>query len=385
MKTIVVQMGARRRYNIPAFLYRQGYLDALYTDLCFPSYLKYFVWHRRVSLEIPFSKIRITPFSFIKAKYLSRNKPEKFFETQESLFSKSLINWGVREASVVYAMYQEGLPFLHYAKSQGLKIIVDVNSVPNLFRIEHEEQKKFSDWEALSQIDLEKTDERTSETIQLADALFCPSEKVKEELCQISTSAMNKVCLVKYACSIKNPVRNFPIAGRVLFVGLACLRKGIHYFSKAANLLLTQFPEINWDFRVSGKVSEQVRYHPETVRLRFLGHLSTKQVCDELSRADVFVLPTLAEGSSGAIFEALSSGIPIVTTPSAGSVIEDGREGYLVPEREVEPLAKKIYDIVHDRELRNALSLGALKCAEKYNQTTWEVWFKEALLRVNKI
>ena len=385
MKAIVVQMGARRRYSIPAFLYRQGYLDALYTDVCFPSYLKYLVRHRRVSLQIPFSKIRIAPCSFIKAKYLSRNKPEKFFEIQEDLFSKSLINWGVCEASIVYAMYQEGLPFLHYAKSKGLKIVVDVNSVPNLFHIEHEEQKKFSDWEALSQIDLEKIDERTSETVQLADALFCPSEKVKKELCQISTNAINKVYLVNYGCSIKNSVRNFPITGRVLFVGLACLRKGIHYFSKAANLLLTQFPKINWDFRVAGKASDQVRYHPEAVRLRFLGHLSTKQECEELSRADVFVLPTLAEGSSGAIFEALSSGIPVVTTPSAGSVIEDGREGYLVSEREVESLSKKIYDIVHDRELRNTLSLGALKCAEKYNQTTWEGWFKEALLRVNKI
>jgi len=50
------------------------------------------------------------------------------------------------------------------------------------------------------------------------------------------------------------------------------------------------------------------------------------------------VLPSLAEGSAGVIYEALASGFAVITTESAGSVVRDGIEGFIVPEGDPQAL-----------------------------------------------
>ena len=48
----------------------------------------------------------------------------------------------------------------------------------------------------------------------------------------------------------------------------------------------------------------------------------------------MFVLPSLAEGSAEVTYEAIAAGVPVVTTRAAGSVVRDGIEGRIVPERD---------------------------------------------------
>ena len=50
-----------------------------------------------------------------------------------------------------------------------------------------------------------------------------------------------------------------------------------------------------------------------------------------MASADVFVFPSLFEGSAVVTYEALAAGLPSVVTPSAGSVVRDGVEGFIVP------------------------------------------------------
>ena len=71
----------------------------------------------------------------------------------------------------------------------------------------------------------------------------------------------------------------------------------------------------------------------------YLGAIPRNQVQQEFRRADLFVLPTLAEGMALSALEAMASGLPVITTPQCGSVIRDGIEGFLVPIRDAEALA----------------------------------------------
>jgi glycosyltransferase involved in cell wall biosynthesis len=82
-------------------------------------------------------------------------------------------------------------------------------------------------------------------------------------------------------------------------------------------------------------------------------------------------LPTLAEGSATVIYEALSFGIPVVTTNSAGSVMIHGQEGYIVPEREVDALVEAISGIALNRDLREAMSLEARNTSIEYSEAKW--------------
>jgi glycosyltransferase involved in cell wall biosynthesis len=91
----------------------------------------------------------------------------------------------------------------------------------------------------------------------------------------------------------------------------------------------------------------------------------------ELAAADVFVLPTLAEGSATVIFEALALGIPVVTTKSAGSAVTSGNEGLIVRERDAESLADAIDQIVCNRTLHRSMSAEAVTTAAEYTEAQW--------------
>lgn len=84
--------------------------------------------------------------------------------------------------------------------------------------------------------------------------------------------------------------------------------------------------------------------------------------------ADLLVHPTFYDACSLAVFEALASGLPVITTRSngAGGIITDGKEGFVVDDpRDTSTLAEKIHHLFDDR-IREASSRAARKLAERY-------------------
>jgi len=88
------------------------------------------------------------------------------------------------------------------------------------------------------------------------------------------------------------------------------------------------------------------------------------------------VLPALAEGSAYVCYEALACGLPVITTPNAGSVVRDGIEGYIVPIRDADALAERIMRLAHNRPLLAEMSNRAVARAEEY---VWERWSERLL------
>ena len=73
----------------------------------------------------------------------------------------------------------------------------------------------------------------------------------------------------------------------------------------------------------------------------------------EMRRHDVFVFPSLFEGFGLVILEAMSQGIPVITTlHTAGpDVIEEGRSGFIVPIRSAQAIADRLNLLAGDRAL----------------------------------
>src|SRR5262249_27834906 len=78
--------------------------------------------------------------------------------------------------------------------------------------------------------------------------------------------------------------------------------------------------------------------------------------------------PSLHEGSALVTYEALASGLPVITTENAGSVVRDGVDGFVVPIRDVTALQEKILMLYQNRELRREMGARARERAEQF---TW--------------
>jgi glycosyltransferase involved in cell wall biosynthesis len=77
----------------------------------------------------------------------------------------------------------------------------------------------------------------------------------------------------------------------------------------------------------------------------------------ELAKANLFVLPSYAEGNSNAILEAMSAGLPIVATRVGGASMQIGRDGerFLVPPGDRQALADGLLELIEDEALRRRL------------------------------
>ncbi len=89
-----------------------------------------------------------------------------------------------------------------------------------------------------------------------------------------------------------------------------------------------------------------------------------------LRMIDIFVLPSLAEGISNTLLEAMASGLPLIATRTGGNpeLVDDGDNGYLVPVSDPRALANTIAKMLAEPETRKAMGLrGRKKVARRFN------------------
>lgn len=100
-------------------------------------------------------------------------------------------------------------------------------------------------------------------------------------------------------------------------------------------------------------------------RVRFLGR--RQDVPELLAACDVFALPSLYEGSSLAVLEAMAAGRPVVSSAIGGTeeLIEDGDSGLLVPPGDAGALRDALRRLLDDAGLRDSLAARARERVER--------------------
>jgi len=102
-----------------------------------------------------------------------------------------------------------------------------------------------------------------------------------------------------------------------------------------------------------------------------LGQTPREALLREMSEADVFVFPSLFEGFALVILEAMAAGLPVITTPNTAGpdLIEDGKDGLIVPAGDVKALQTAMESLLNDPERARAMGRAAHEKAKEY---TWE-------------
>jgi len=164
--------------------------------------------------------------------------------------------------------------------------------------------------------------------------------------------------------------RHRSVGRRLLFIGQWLPAKGTRYLVDAFTALAALS-----DFELAcvgtGATVEAVQQEfPATVRSRVtvLPRVDREELYEQLQLADVFVFPTLSEGFSCALLEAMAAELPVVTTPvgAAVDILDGGQNGVLVPCADVTALAAAVARMGGDAHTRAALGLSARQTALRF-------------------
>ena len=216
-------------------------------------------------------------------------------------------------------------------------------------------------------------DSRSRQEWEQADAILCASEFVLQSMVHSGVPAA-KCHLVPFGVTLPaTPPRLPDYDGqrplRLLFAGHVGLRKGVPHLLAALQALDGREVEL----RCAGTVElrpDVVAALPPHVRL--LGRVPRAEMAALYHWADAFVLPSIAEGSAIVVYEALSFGLPVITTFNAGSVIEDGVEGRIIPASDPVALSAAILAYCDDPALLKRHAAGARAAEDKISFERYE-------------
>ena len=116
----------------------------------------------------------------------------------------------------------------------------------------------------------------------------------------------------------------------------------------------------------------------------FLGQISHETVPGMLAASDIVAMPSLAEGMSLTLLEAMVCGRPVVASniPAIASVIEDGVTGRLVPVAQPAALARTFVALLSHRELATEIGARARDHAlARYDQHTMIANYERVFMR----
>jgi glycosyltransferase involved in cell wall biosynthesis len=215
--------------------------------------------------------------------------------------------------------------------------------------------------------------------LRRADHVLCLNEEDRQILVNDVHRAPGSVTRVYpgadpiYARAAES--RDYSTATRVMFAGTWRKNKGIEDLVPACVAVAERRPDITLHVIGAGVPADVVYARfPEGLRGRIHCEAPPNEVtmAAAFAAADVFLLPSLFEGTPLTLIQAMMSGLPIVTTATCGmkDVIADQQNGLLVPIRSPHALVTAIDTLLVNRSLRERLGKAAR--AEARVRYTWD-------------
>jgi len=183
-----------------------------------------------------------------------------------------------------------------------------------------------------------------------------PDDWFKLRVCRLGVDPANFKYAVRAAdCTTVQLLcvgRLSPAKGQILLVeACAILRREGHDF----------FLTLVGDGPDRQRIEQSVARYALADRIHLTGALNQTAVRAHFAHADIFVLPSLAEGIPVVLMEAMSSGLPCVSTPVNGipELIEHNHTGLMAIPGDVDSLAAQLRRLIEQPSLRRALAEAA--------------------------
>jgi glycosyltransferase involved in cell wall biosynthesis len=378
-------VGRRDRYEPMRTAWRNGWLSRFITDAWFrpdspATRMSRFLLHKDPSGIRYHDELRgadIAALSGVGFRSLfgrmaqGRAQLHRFYMAMGSRFARESIKRLDIEHSAFVGFTSASLEALEYERRQATPTVLhQIHGARLEERVVREEIERHNSW-LLGKHDPipQEYFERIAAEWAAADTIVVNSEWTKTALLEEKVPASKmKICPLMYEGETVAPMvrarRSTEL--KVLWLGSLSLRKGIVYAIEAARLLEKQ----PVSFTFTGFLDVNLPALP--ANCRYIGRPSWSEIPGLYASHDLFILPTLSDAFGITQIEAMYYGLPVISTPRCGEVVEDGMSGAIVPPGDSKALAEAIGMFLSRPALVDEMSAAAL--ARSQNYTRENVW-----------
>ena len=294
-----------------------------------------------------------------------------------------LASKNIKNCDILVGFSGVGLHSIKKAKRNGIITIVERGSSHSLYskKILYEEYKKFGIKKAYS----EKFIKRELKEYREADYISIPSKFVERTFLENGVPK-EKLIRVPYGVDIEE-FKQTPKKDnifRIVYLGQLSLRKGVHYLLQAYSELKLK----NTELLIGGRITDE-NIKPFLKKYegnyKFAGYIPQENISEFYSQGSVFVLPSIEEGLAMVQLQAMACGLPVICTTNTGGedIIRNGKEGFIVPIRDVEALKEKILYLSSNPEKCKRMGYNAKKMVRE--NFTWDYYGDRIIKKYKEI
>ena len=380
-RVLLVHPGIQHAPRLAEGLEREGLFARFWTGWAHPGGAG-----GKRSVAIPDEKLRTRPWVEWAALLLGRAgvDGERVWHWRNALFQKLIPDAEIQKADVVVGFDTAGWILARRAKQAGKQFVLEQSIAHPAARAEELKLAGCGPevWPEALLPRLPMVAQAEREEHQLADRVVAASSFTRKTLVAHGV-APEKIRVLPYGVAQEfvgagQRGRGRGVGGkmRFLFLGHLSARKGLRQLLEAwkgvekGELVL-----------MGGGDSEPWK-QMAGANVYFPGSGNRARVLEEMKKADVFVFPSLFEGFGLVLLEAMAAGLPVITTQNTGGpdVIEEGKEGWIVPAGSVDALRAKVGWMINNRE--KAAEMGK-KAHARAMSLTWETYgrrYREEIL-----
>jgi glycosyltransferase involved in cell wall biosynthesis len=329
----------------------------------------------------PFSKYSQIPkmdFNGVYPKYYPRFwylLPKRIFYSQAGKsYSKYICkfvekNFSLPDLVHSFHVYLDGYGILKYCKKNNIPLVVTEHGAI---------MRDIWEWGNCRK--------KIKEVLEYSSSILCVSNDLADLVKNRGVDPM-KIKVVPLGVDIynyreKNKIKNTNSERIILFVGQFIERKGIRTLLESIEMVTAKYSDVLF-FLVghSGDLLNLVENFIKKKNLQkqviLLKNISNEKLQKIYSVADIFVLPSLAEGRPTVIYEAMASECAIVATNVSGipEQVKDGYNGFLVEPKNPRMLTEKIIYLLDNKKELTRMGKNSRKRIVD-EDWTWEGYAK---------
>ncbi|NLE05503.1 MAG: glycosyltransferase family 4 protein, partial [Crenarchaeota archaeon] len=160
-------------------------------------------------------------------------------------------------------------------------------------------------------------------------------------------------------------------AVNLLYVGYLRHEKGLSYLLQALKLLKKKLLNVNLTIVGEGDILNELKKEAKDLgvdeNVKFKGYVPLgESLFDEYKKHDIFILPSISEGTPRVLLEAMCKGLAIIATNTGGIpfTVKDEYNGILVETKKPKELADAVLRLINNDDLRNHIVANGFKFAD---------------------